>query len=93
MNSDCQSTVNDAEQRLRQHRDRTISLLAEKDREIEILTSRLKPASFSANTSYPQSHPHNQVCVRVRKYVCVCMCVCGRVCAYVCVYVCVYVCA
>lgn len=39
--SSCERKVLDAEQRLRQHRDRTITLLAEKDSELEMVRERL----------------------------------------------------
>lgn len=46
--SESQRKVADAEVRLRQHRDRTIALLAEKDKELEILRDRLKLSDVSA---------------------------------------------
>lgn len=51
---ECEKKIADTEQRLHQHRDRTINLLAEKDQEIDLLRNRLKSGAahqYSADTS------------------------------------------
>ncbi|KAF6024206.1 GCC1 [Bugula neritina] len=45
--AECHQKISDAEQRLRQHRDRTITLLAEKDKEIEMMREKLHPGRSS----------------------------------------------
>ncbi|XP_067941826.1 GRIP and coiled-coil domain-containing protein 1-like [Watersipora subatra] len=53
--SECQRKVSDAEQRLRQHRDRTILLLAEKDKELDMLKEKVHGPNPVLATDAPTS--------------------------------------
>ena len=62
--AECRHKVADSEQRLRQHRDRTIALLAEKDQELELLRDRLHIGGGSAGVSATSDHDSQQVSVQ-----------------------------